>query len=113
MIHLNSAPAFGFEWDRCHAGLSRAMLGRINMNKTLGKVAYWSANFFKLLGIICPIVGAIRMIEALCADDANKTMHFLRGLGELLGCGIFILGIDIAVTAHRATQIPPRLMIFL
>lgn len=108
MIHLHSAPAFGFEWQGCNASFTRQVAkgNYFNFNGNEAKTAYLAANFFKILGVVCPLVGAVRMIEALSSNDKNKTMHFLRGLGELLGCGIFILGVDMVVTIHRASQMP-------
>ncbi len=103
MIQLKSIPAFGYESERCNASVARTMQGKINVGNNDSKIAYWSANFFKVLGIFCPLVGAGRIIHALCNDDANKTMHVLRGIGELLGCGFFLLGADIAVTIYRAS----------
>lgn len=104
MISLKSAPAFGFESESCNASVARAMKANLNPRGNDGKIVYWAANFFKILGVVLPLVGAIRMIDALSSSDENSGMHFLRGLGELLGCGFFILGIDIAVTLYRASQ---------
>lgn len=103
-INLSSPPAFGFETLGCYAHDVRVRSYQaqgVNNPESSARIAYMAANFFKLLGVICPVVGIGRMIEALVSGDANSGMHFLRGVGELLGLGIFFFGIDIIVTIDR------------
>lgn len=108
-INLSSCPAFGFESATCNA--NKARLAKMSPMKDkhlaagkrglIEKTHYITANIFKVLGVVCPLVGVARIVEALSNNDANKHMHVARGVAELFGAGIILLGVDIAVTLHR------------
>ncbi len=110
MIRLNSRPVFGYEYETCNAK-ERRMIDLRQMPayaqksdaelENIAKVSYWAANFFKVLGAFVPVVGVARIIYAVAQNDEQLGKEVLRGLAELLGAGLFMIAIDVAVTVYR------------
>lgn len=109
MINLNSRPVFGYEYASCNANERRItdMIARGNLNAELGKTARISmiaSNIFKVAGAFFPLVGLARILYAVVQNDEQIGKEVLRGLAELLGAGLFMIAIDVAVTIHREYQ---------
>lgn len=107
-INLSSCPAFGFETANCNANKARVAKCSTSDPRVVAakknlieKTYYKAANVFKVLGYVCPLVGAVRIVTALTGNDANKMHHVARGAAELFGLGLFLFAADVAVTLHR------------
>lgn len=108
MINLHSRPVFGYEYDTCNAA-DRRIVDMKMRNPALSdhtldqnaRVAYIISNIFKVLGAFVPVVGAARIAYAVLQNDEQIGKEVLRGLAELLGAGLLMIALDVAVTCYR------------
>lgn len=109
-INLHSRPVYGYEYSSCNANERRVRDMRNNPAfqansdaelEQFATISYIASNIFNVLGAFVPLVGAGRIIVALSRNDEQSLKEGLRGLAELLGAGLFMIAIDVAVTIHR------------
>lgn len=108
MITLNSRPVFGYEYNTCNANERRisdmherdAHLSDDAMDKT-ARISMIVSNIFKVAGAFVPLVGLARILYAVVQNDEQIGKEVLRGLAELLGAGLFMIALDVAVTVYR------------
>lgn len=119
MITLSSRPTFGYEYATCNANERRIkdMKSKLTLQKSdteleqTARVSYIVSNIFKLLGAFVPLVGAGRIILAVLQNDEQMSQEVIRGLAELFGAGMLMIGIDIAATLFREYEARKFVMI--
>ena len=125
-IHLSKKPAFGFETehycasqlhtnkgvkdynrlnDRAKKKIAHSLGGKIDFITKRRKTAMYKANASKIVGYI-PVLGTIRGIGRIVdtfihIDRVKPANNLARGVIEMLSLGIFLLPVDLAVTAYR------------
>ena len=99
---LTALPVFGFEWSGCHYN------GKY-IERNLAKGAGYIPILNIVVGVLCIGVGITQTKKGLCG--ASRPALIARGIVTILGGGISLAVVDLAVTVGRIAFRKPHAVV--